>query len=171
MAIILNEEARMVRESALAFFRERSPITELRKLRDTNDPIGFSRALWTQMAELGWTGFLVPEEYGGTAFGIAGLAQVMEGAGRTLTASPLLSTALLGACLISTAGSNAQKADILPPLVAGEHILALALEEDTRHAPDRVALRAEKDGTGYRLSGRKSFVLDGHIADTLIVAA
>ena len=123
------------------------------------------------MAELGWTGFLVPEDYGGSAFGIAGLAQVMEAAGRTLTASPLLSTALLGACLVSVAGSADQKADILPSVVAGEHILALALEEGTRHAPDRIALTAEKDGAGYRLSGRKTFVLDGHIADTLIVAA
>ncbi|MFL5280341.1 MAG: acyl-CoA dehydrogenase family protein [Rhodopila sp.] len=171
MAIILTEEARMVRESALGFFQERSPITELRRLRNTNDPVGFSRPLWQQMAELGWTGFLVPEDYGGTAFGIAGLAQVMEAAGRTLTASPLLSTALLGACLVSTAGSESQKADILPSLVAGEHILALALEEGTRHAPDRIALKAEKDGVGYRLTGRKTFVLDGHIADTLIVAA
>ncbi|MBS0640291.1 MAG: acyl-CoA dehydrogenase family protein [Acetobacteraceae bacterium] len=171
MAMILTEEARMVRDSALGFFRERSPITELRKLRDSNDPVGFSRALWAQMAELGWTGFLVPEEYGGSAFGIAGLAQVMEAAGRTLTASPLLSTALLGACLVSTAGSEAQKSDILPALVTGERILALALEEGTRHAPHSIALKAQKDGAGYRLSGRKTFVLDGHIADTLIVAA
>ncbi|HVZ07288.1 acyl-CoA dehydrogenase family protein [Rhodopila sp.] len=170
MSIILTEEARMVRETALGFFNERSPITELRRLRDTQDPDGFSRALWRQMAELGWTGFLVPEEYGGSAFGIAGLAQVMEAAGRTLTASPLLSTALLGASLVAAAGTEDQKAAILPALVAGEHILALALEEGSRHAPDRIALKAETDGTGYRLTGRKTFVLDGHVADTLIVA-
>ncbi len=171
MPMILNDEARMVRDTALDFFRQRSPVTALRKLRDDHDPDGFSRPLWQQMAELGWTGFLVPEEYGGSAFGIAGLAQVMEAAGRTLTASPLLSTALLGAALIAQAGSEAQKADILPALVAGEHIVALALEEGTRHAPDRVALTAAADGGGYRLSGRKTFVLDGHVAHTLIVAA
>ncbi len=171
MPMILTEEARMVRETALDFFKQRSPITAMRRLRDDNDPVGFSRDLWRQMADLGWTGFLVPEDYGGSAFGIAGLAQVMEAAGRTLTPSPLLSTALIGACLLTQAGSEDQKAEILPALVAGDHILALALEEGTRHAPDRIALTAEKDGAGYKLNGRKTFVLDGHIADTLIVAA
>ena len=171
MALILNEEALMVRETALDFFRERSPITAFRKLRDDRDPDGFSRDLWRQIAELGWTGFLVNEDDGGSGFGMAGLAQVMEAAGRTLAATPLLSTALLGASLLSLAGSDGQKADYLPPLLAGEHILALALEEGTRHAPDRIAVTAERDGVGYRLNGQKTFVLDGHIADTLIVAA
>jgi alkylation response protein AidB-like acyl-CoA dehydrogenase len=171
MPLILSDEARMVRETALDFFRERSPITALRKLRDDNDPVGFSRDLWRQMAELGWTGFLVAEDDGGSAFGMTGLAQVMEASGRTLTASPLLSTALLGASLLSLGGSDDQKAEFLPPLLAGEHIVALALEEGARHAPNRIGLKAERDGAGYRLNGQKTFVLDGHIADTLIVAA
>ena len=89
MPLILSSEARMVRDTALDFFKERAPITALRKLRDSNDPDGFSRALWREMAELGWTGFLVPEDHGGTEFGTLGLAQVMEAAGRTLAASPL----------------------------------------------------------------------------------
>ena len=171
MPLILSDEARMVRETALDFFRERSPITALRKLRDDNDPVGFSRDLWRQMAELGWAGFLVPEEDGGSGFGMTGLAQVMEAAGRTLTASPLMSTALLGASLLCLGGSDDQKAEYLPTVLAGEHILALALEEGTRHAPERIDLRAERGGDGYRLSGEKSFVLDGHVADTLVVAA
>jgi alkylation response protein AidB-like acyl-CoA dehydrogenase len=171
MPLTLSEEARMVRETALDFFRERSPITALRKLRDDNDPTGFSRDLWRQMAELGWTGFLVDEEDGGSAFGMTGLAQVMEASGRTLTASPLLSTALLGASLLSLGGTEDQKAQYLPSLLAGEHIVALALEEGARHAPNQIALKATQDGTGYRLNGQKTFVLDGHIADTLIVAA
>jgi alkylation response protein AidB-like acyl-CoA dehydrogenase len=171
MALILSEEARMVRDTAHEFFRERSPITMLRKLRDDNDPVGFSRDLWRRMAELGWTGFLVAEDDGGSAFGMTGLVQVMEAAGRTLTASPLMSTALIGASLLSSAGSEDQKAEYLPPLLAGEHIVALALEEGTRHAPAQMALEAKRDGAGYQLSGQKTFVLDGHIADTLIVAA
>jgi alkylation response protein AidB-like acyl-CoA dehydrogenase len=171
MPLILSEEAQMVRETAHAFFRERSPVTALRKLRDDNDPVGFSRDLWRQMAELGWTGFLVAEDDGGSAFGMTGLAQVMEAAGRTLTASPLLSTALIGASLLSLGGSEEQKAELLQPLLAGEHIVALALEEAARHSPDNIAVTAERDGTGYRLNGRKTFVLDGHIADTLIVVA
>src|SRR3978361_1502421 len=120
MPLILSEEARMVRETALDFFRERSPVTALRKLRDENDPDGFSRDLWRQMAELGWTGFLVSEDDGGSAFGMTGLAQVMEASGRTLAASPLLSTALLGASLLASGGTEQQKAKYLPALVAGE---------------------------------------------------
>ena len=171
MALVLTEEARLVRESAFDFFREQSPVTALRKLRDTNDPDGFSRGLWRQMAELGWTGFLVPEDDGGSGFGMTGLAQVMEAAGRTLAATPLLSTALLGASFLALAGSDVQKEEFLPPLLAGEHIFALALDEGARHAPDRIEARAVRDGAGYRLSGEKTFVLDGHVADTLIVAA
>ena len=171
MALILNEEAQMVRDTALDFFRERSPITAMRKLRDDNDPDGFSRDLWRQMAELGWTGFLVNEDDGGSAFGMTGLTQVMEAAGRTLAATPLLSTALLGASLLSIGGTKSQKADYLPRLLAGEHITALAVDEGSRHAPDKIGMTAERDGSGYRLNGQKTFVLDGHIADTLIVAA
>jgi alkylation response protein AidB-like acyl-CoA dehydrogenase len=171
MPLILSSEAQMVRDTAHEFFKERAPITALRRLRDTNDPDGFSRALWREMAELGWTGFLVPEDHGGTEFGVLGLAQVMEAAGRTLAASALVSTALLGASLLTTAGSADQKAEHLPPLVAGERLFALALEEGSRHQPYRIAAKAEKQGRSYQLNGQKTFVLDGHIADVLIVAA
>lgn len=171
MPLVLSEESRMVRETALDFFRERSPVIALRRLRDNNDPDGFSRDLWRQMADLGWTGFLVAEDDGGSAFGMTGLAQVMEAAGRTLTASPLMSTAILGASLLSLGGSEEQKAKYLPSLLAGEQIMALALEEGTSHAPGQIALRAERDGSGYRLNGTKTFVLDGHVADSVIVAA
>ena len=168
MALILNEEARMVRDTALEFFRERSPIVALRKLRDDNDPDGFDRALWRQMAELGWTGFLVSEGHGGSAFGVSGLGQVMEAAGRTLAATPLLSTALIGASLLELAGTPDQKDEHLPPLVAGERIFALALEETARHAPSKTATTAD---SANRITGTKRFVLDGHIADYLIVTA
>jgi alkylation response protein AidB-like acyl-CoA dehydrogenase len=171
MPLILSSETQMVRDTAHEFFKERAPITALRKLRDTNDPDGFSHGLWREMADLGWTGFLVPEDHGGTEFGVLGLAQVMEAAGRTLAASALVSTALVGASLLSMAGSDDQKSEHLPPLVAGERLFALALEEGSRHQPYRIATKAEKQGDGYRLSGKKVFVLDGHIADFLIVAA
>ena len=171
MALVLSSEALMVRDTAQEFFKERAPITALRKLRDTNDPDGFSRGLWREMAELGWSGFLVPEDHGGTEFGVMGLAQVMEAAGRTLAASPLVSTALVGASLLSQVGTEDQKAEHLPPLVAGERLFALALEEGTRHQPYRIGTKATKQGSGYTLSGQKVFVLDGHVADVLIVAA
>jgi alkylation response protein AidB-like acyl-CoA dehydrogenase len=171
MTLTLSSEARLVQDTALEFFRDKAPITALRKLRDTQDADGFSRPLWREMAELGWTGFLVPEEWGGSGFGHVGLGLVMEAAGRTLAATPLLSTSLIGASALVLAGSGMQKDTHLPGLVAGDTIFALALEEGPHHAPTRIATAAKKHGGGYRLSGRKTFVLDGHVADTLIVAA
>ncbi len=171
MALVLSSDARMVRDTAMEFFPERSPVTALRKLRDTADPDGFSRKLWLEMAELGWAGFLVAEEYGGTGFGLTGLAQVLEASGRTLTASPLIATALVGASVLDLAGSAEQKAEHLPGLVAGETLFALALEELPHHAPNRIATTATGSRTGFVLNGEKTFVLDGHVADTLIVVA
>ncbi|HVJ54804.1 MAG TPA: acyl-CoA dehydrogenase family protein [Aliidongia sp.] len=171
MALVLSSDAQLVKDTALDFFKAKSPIAALRKLRDDQDPTGFSRSLWREMAELGWAGFLVPESYGGSEFGYLGLGLVMEAAGRSLAASPLLSTALLGAGALTLAGSEAQKSRYLPALVAGELLTALALEEGPHHAPYRIAAKAERVGDGWRLSGEKRFVLDGHVADLLIVAA
>ena len=171
MTLTLTSDVRLVQDTALSFFADKSPIKALRTLRDTRDADGFSRPLWREMAELGWTGFVVPEEYGGSGFGLVGLGMVMEAAGRTLAATPLLSTSVIGASALTLAGSAAQKDTHLPGLVAGETIFALALEEGPHHAPTSIATSATKRGGGYRLSGRKVFVLDGHVADTLIVAA
>ena len=171
MALTLSAEAQLVRDTALDFFREKSPISALRRLRDTANVDGFSRPLWREMAELGWTGFFVADEHGGSGFGAVGLGQVMEAAGRTLAATPMLSTAVIGASLIDMNGSAAQKAAHLPALAAGERIFALALEEGAHHAPCRIATTARKVATGYVIDGDKRFVLDGHVADVLIVVA
>jgi alkylation response protein AidB-like acyl-CoA dehydrogenase len=171
MALALDSDATLLRDTALEFFRERAPVAALRKLRDDNDATGFSRPLWREMAALGWAGFLVEEQHGGSAFGCLGLGLVMEAAGRTLAASPLLSTALIGASALSLGGSSAQKSAHLPALVAGERLTALALEEGAHHAPFRIATTAKRSGKGFRLDGEKRFVLDGHVADLLIVVA
>ena len=171
MPMILDADTKMVRETAHDFFSAKSPILALRKLRDSNDPDGFSRPLWREMAELGWSGFLVPEDHGGSGFGHVGLGQVMEAAGRTLAATPLLGTALIGAVAIDLGGTEAQKSEYFPGLVGGETIFALALEEGAHHAPYRIATTAKMSGAGWVLDGAKQFVLDGHVADTLIVAA
>ena len=171
MALTLSADARMVRDTAMDFFAEKSPVTELRRLRDTQDAEGFSRRLWHDMAELGWTGFLVPESHGGSAFGMVGLAQVMEAAGRTLAASPLLGTALIGASALDLAGTEAQRDGFFPGLVEGSTVFALALEEGPHHAPHRIATTARAGAGGFVLNGAKQFVLDGHVADVLIVAA
>ena len=171
MPMILSADAKMVREGAHDFFVAKSPILALRKLRDSQDPDGFSRPLWREMAELGWSGFLVPEDHGGSGFGHLGLGQVMEAAGRTLAATPLLGTALIGAVALDAGGSESQKSEHFPGLVGGETLFALALEEHPHHSPYRIATSAKRDGAGWVLNGAKQFVLDGHVADTLIVVA
>lgn len=161
----------MLKSAAHDFFPEKMPIKSLRQLRDSHDPTGFDRRCWREMAELGWAGVLIPEAYGGTAFGYRGLGLILEEAGRTLAASPLVSTVLTAGPLILAAGSATQKATTLPAIAAGERIIALALDESPRHAPTRIATHAEPNDRGYRLNGTKTFVSDGHIADQLIVVA
>jgi alkylation response protein AidB-like acyl-CoA dehydrogenase len=170
MAMILDSETALVRDTALDFFAKRAPVSALRKLRDDQDPLGFSLPIWRQMAELGWAGFLVPERHGGSAFGHLGLGQVMEAAGRTLAATPLLSTALIGASALALAGSTAQQEQHLPAIAEGTKLVALALEEGAHHAPYRIAAAAKRHGAGFRLSGEKRFVIDGHVGELLIVA-
>ncbi len=171
MTLLLNDEQRMLKSAARDFFSTRLPVAALRRLRDEDDADGFDRAAWREMADLGWAGVLVPEAWGGSDFGYTGLGQVLEEAGRTLAASPLVSTALIAAPLLATCGSTAQKDALLPALATGERLCALALEEGPRHAPAAVALRATRDGRGWVLHGAKTFVLDGHVADDIVVLA
>ncbi len=171
MALVLTDEQTMLRDMAKNFFTEQVPVINLRKLRDEEDDLGYDKEVWQQIVELGFAGILIPEEHGGTGFGPMGLGIVMTEAGRTLAASPLYSTAVLGAGLIMAAGSEGQKNDLLPKIASGELLTALALEETNHHNPANVAMAAEKSGDGYKLSGEKKFVIDGHIADKLIVVA
>jgi alkylation response protein AidB-like acyl-CoA dehydrogenase len=171
MALALNEEQRMLKDSAKQFFASKAPVEALRKLRDGKDATGYATSLWQDMVELGWSAITIPENYGGLQFGYLGLGQIFEEAGHTLAASPLFATAVLGASAIELGGSEVQKNSWLPRIAAGEVTLALALEEQNRHAPTHIATRAEKADRGFRLTGSKVFVLDGHTADYLIVAA
>lgn len=161
----------MLRDSARGFLDEKAPVAALRKLRDTNDPDGFSRDLWKEMAEMGWAGIIVDEEYGGSGFGFVGAGVLAEEMGRTLTASPYLSTSILAATALKKLGSDAQRQEGLPKIAAGELIYALAVDEGTKHGPAKTAMAAEKHGNGFKLSGNKTFVADGHVADKIIVAA
>jgi len=171
MTMILNEEQRMLQKTAREFLDDNMPISHLRELRDSRDETGFSRKLWKQMAELGWAGIALPEQYGGSDLGYAELGVVLEECGRNLAPSPIFSTVLLGAETISVAGSDEQKAELLPGVCSGDRILALAFQETGRFAPYRISTTAETSDEGYRLSGEKLFVLDGHVADQLIVVA
>ncbi|MEE8077485.1 MAG: acyl-CoA dehydrogenase family protein [Pseudomonadales bacterium] len=171
MPMILNEEQNMLKDSAKDFCSNSAPIDQLRKLRDEENPDGFDRDTWKSMVELGWAGIPWPEEHGGLAFGYKGLGVVTEETGRTLTASPLFATVWTGGTVINIGGSDAQKSELLPLIAGGQLLLALALEESHRHNPYGVATTASAKDDGFELTGEKTFVLDGNVADKLIVVA
>jgi alkylation response protein AidB-like acyl-CoA dehydrogenase len=171
MPMILNDEQNMLKDSARDFCSSNTPIAQLRKLRDSDDPDAFDRATWKAMVELGWAGIPWPEEFGGLAFGYKGLGVVTEEAGRTLTASPLFASVWVGGTAINIGGNDSQKAELLPAIAGGELLVALALEESHRHSPYGIATTATSSAGGYVLNGSKTFVLDGNSADKLIVAA
>jgi len=171
MGLVLTEEQTLLKDTASQFFQEKLPVANLRKLRDEKNADGFDRATWKEMADLGFAGVLVPESYGGTEFGPVGLGIILEQAGRTIAATPLLSTVLLGTTAIQLGGSQTQRQEYLSAIAAGGKIMALALEEGPHHNPTQIATTATADGDSFKLNGSKTFVIDGHVADTLIVVA
>jgi alkylation response protein AidB-like acyl-CoA dehydrogenase len=164
---VLTEEQSMLRDAARSWVQEKSPVTALRKLRDSGVELGYDAAAWNEMAEMGWAGVIIPEEYGGSAFGYLSMGLILEEMGRTLTASPLLASALGAASALILGGSEEQKQAWLPKIAAGEIVAALAVDEGPHHAPEKVAAEV-KDG---KLTGRKVFVLEGMAADLLVVSA
>ena len=171
MALILNEEQQSLKDIAREFLQKNAPVTHFREIRDTKNELGYDEALWKEMVDLGWSGILIPEEYGGFDFGMVGMGSIFEEMGKTLTPSPLFSTGVLGASLISLGGNNTQKQSLLPKIVDGSLTTALALEEGNRHSPYSINTKAVKDGDNFKISGEKTFVIDGHTAGLLIVAA
>ena len=171
MALVLNEEQRLLQDTARDFLGSHAPVKALRKLRDEHDPLGDAPDLGQQMAELGWASIIVPEEYGGLGFGFPGLGVVLEECGRTLAASPLFATAVVGVSALLLGGSNEQKQALLPDIAAGKLTLALALEESNHHRPTHISTTAAAQGDGFVINGNKTFVLDGHSADKLLVVA
>ncbi|MDG2071825.1 MAG: acyl-CoA dehydrogenase family protein, partial [Pseudomonadales bacterium] len=171
MPLVLNEEQNMLKDAAKDFCTNNTPITQLRRLRDEKDDLGFDKESWQQMVELGWTGITIPEEFGGLGFGYLGMGVVMEECGRTLTSSPLLATAVLGASALVESGNDEIKSDLLPKIVGGELLLAVALEETPHHSPYGAETKAETAGSGYTVTGSKKFVLDGHVANKIVVVA
>jgi acyl-CoA dehydrogenase len=168
--LVLTDEQTMIRDTADGFFAEHAPVAQLRALRDAKDATGFSRDLWRRMADMGFAGVLIGEDHGGAALGYVAASLIQDAIGQNLSLSPFLSSAVLGATALAAASAE-QQAALLPPLASGELLLALAADECARHAPHHITTRAEASGNGFRLTGAKTFVLDGHVADKLIVAA
>jgi alkylation response protein AidB-like acyl-CoA dehydrogenase len=171
MPLVLNDEQALLRNSARGFLGKNAPVSHLRELRNSRDETGFSRDLWRKFAEMGFTGILIPEAFGGSGLGHVGAGIVMEEIGRTLTPSPFLSTAILAASALLRGGSDAQRSEYLPKMVAGSLIATLAVDEAGKHRPNRITLKATRSGNGFALRGSKAFVIDGHVADLLIIAA
>lgn len=171
MSLVLNEEQRLLRDTAREFLDRNAPVAALRGLRDERDPLGYSTQLWHKMAALGWAGILIPEQHSGLDFGFSGLGIVLEESGRSLSASPLLTSAAVGTSALLLGGSSTQKAALLPQLAGGELTLALALDETSHHRPTHITTRATRRGGAYVIDGSKTFVLDGHSSDKLIVVA
>ncbi|HRO32580.1 MAG TPA: acyl-CoA dehydrogenase family protein [Brevundimonas sp.] len=170
MPLILTEEQTMLQQAADGFLNEQAPIAHLRQLRDDRDPEGVSRDLWRAFGDMGFAGVLIPEAHGGMGLGAVEAGVIAESLGRALTPSPFFGTAVLAARTLA-AGSEDQRAEWLPRMAAGQAIVSLALDEGAKHRPDRIATTAERAGNGFTLKGAKAMVLDGHVADALIVAA
>src|SRR5262249_20093498 len=113
---VLTEEQTMIRDQAKSWVQEKSPVTAFRKVRDSGNADGFDRGTWAEMAEMGWAGILIPENFGGTGLGYLTLGLILEETGRTLTASPLVSTALTATTALLLGGNDAQKQKWLPKI-------------------------------------------------------
>jgi alkylation response protein AidB-like acyl-CoA dehydrogenase len=170
MGFVLNEEQQMLRDSAMSFTSEKLPVKAFRTLRENGE--AFDANTWKEMADLGFAGVVIPEEFGGSGFGYVGLGQVLEAQGRTLAATPLISTALIGASAFLIGGSDLQKKAFLPKIASGDYRVALAVDEGAHHDPDNILLSANPTaGGGYELTGEKRYVVDGAEADLIVLAA
>ena len=171
MAMLLTDEQNMLRDAARGFLQASAPIDQLRRLRDEASSDGYDRDTWKSMAEMGWSGVLIPEDHGGVAMGHVAAGVIAEELGRTLTASPFLSTAVMGAIAVAGYGSASQREQWLSKIADGTTNVAVAVDEDRSHSPGLVTTSAQASDRGFRISGGKSFVADGHVADLILVSA
>jgi alkylation response protein AidB-like acyl-CoA dehydrogenase len=166
---LLNDDQTMLRETAASFLGEEGSIAkQLRHWRDTDCFDGFGHALWKQFGELGLNGIMIPESQGGLGLGATEAALVLEEIGRNLTPSPFLTTAVVAARAIE---GTAHGERWYPGILSGDAVLALAVDEGPRHAPERTALEAKRQGNGFVLSGRKQFAVQAASADMIVTAA
>jgi alkylation response protein AidB-like acyl-CoA dehydrogenase len=166
----LNEDQKMLAKTVASFAKQTSPVERARKLRD--DERGWEPAVWKQMGELGWISVPFPESIGGFGGSFVDVAVVLEKLGTSLVPEPYLPSVVLGGMAILRGGDEAQQKTFLAPMIEGKTSLALAYaERGSRHDTDAIETKAEKSGDGYRISGEKVFVLNGHAADHLVVSA
>ncbi|MDA0665026.1 MAG: acyl-CoA/acyl-ACP dehydrogenase [Proteobacteria bacterium] len=171
MQFTFTEEQEEFRRYLRRFLDDKSPATEVRRLMETED--GYDPAVWRQLCtDLGLPAVQIPEAYGGQGFGFVELGIVLEEMGRGLLCAPYFASAVLASNAILNAGTAEQKRELLPPLAAGEVVATLALAEDGgRWDSAGITMTATPSGSGHTLDGVKSFVLDGHTAGLIVVAA
>jgi alkylation response protein AidB-like acyl-CoA dehydrogenase len=170
MEFELTEEQKILQKSAADFLKKECPKELVRQLEETDEK--HSPELWRRMAELGWMGLHLPEEYGGTDWSFLNMAVLMEEMGYNICPAPFISTTLLGSIPIIQAGTEDQKQEILPKVAAGELILTMALtESDGGYEPSSVKVAAVKDDDGWVIDGVKLFVPDAFVADCILCVA
>jgi alkylation response protein AidB-like acyl-CoA dehydrogenase len=166
---LLTDDQKMLQETAASFLREEGSIArQLRHWRDSGCTDGYGSDFWKRFAELGLTGICIPEDQGGLGLGSVEASLVLEEIGRNLTPSPFLTTAIAGARAIE---GTAHAERWYPGILSGETVLALAVDESRRHAPEQTALSAERRGNGFVLNGAKQFVVNGNSADMVLTVA
>ena len=170
MPLYLNEDQQMLHDSAAEFMKGEAAVSHLREFRDKNCKDGFSHALWKQFSEMGFTGILIGEDEGGLGMGHVEAGVVLEQIGRNLSPSPFLTTSVAGVEALN-AGGKALRDKYFPGILSGDTVLALAVDEGSKHRPDQIAMAATREGNGFKLDVKKQFVVQGGSADTLIVAA
>ena len=171
MPLYHDDDQAMLADTAAQFMGEEGAIAkQLRHWRDKQCKDGFGHDLWKQMADMGFTGLMVPEADGGLGMGNVEAGIVLEEIGRNLTPSPFLTSSVMGATALAE-GSDDLKGRWLPGLISGDSVFAIAIDEGPKHRPERVATRAERSGNGFRLTGRKDFVVHGASADMIVVSA
>jgi alkylation response protein AidB-like acyl-CoA dehydrogenase len=163
-----TEEEVMLADAARGFLDDAAPVSHLRKLRDAGQT--YDPALWKEMAAMGWTGILVPESAGGSDMGHAAAGVLAEEMGKTLVSSPFLSSAVIAATALRQV-TGERSAAALAGIAAGELTYALAIDEGNKFSPDATEMVAKREGNGFRLSGKKTFVVDGGLADRVLVLA
>ena len=166
----LNEEQQMIMDQAAKFVANESPVSRFRRLRETER--GWEPDMWAKMAEQGWLAIELPEDQGGFGGGFVDLAIILEQLGRGLVPEPFIASVVLAAGILSEEGSEAQRLAFLTPMIEGNTSLAFAYAEtQSRYNPSDCLTKASRSGDGWTLSGEKVWVLNGHAADQIIVAA
>ncbi len=171
MNFAFTEEQEELRKSARHFLENYSSSARVREAMETES--GFDVEIWARIgAELGWPALTIPEEYGGFGFTYVELIAVMEEMGRALLCAPFFSSICLGANALLVGGADAQKKEYLPQIAAGETTATLAhAEANGRWDASGIEATAARDGSDFVISGVKTYVIDGHTAELIIVAA